>query len=481
MDKVVSHIKNFGAFYFLVAGFIALQYYRIFNLAPPPEYIWDNVYLWDWARNFGNLNFTTFVPDSHHQLRWGNWGFAALLIKLFSDEILYYYLATVIPSSLAVIIFIYIAWRHAGILGALAFITLWYYDALLYRATFQLLPSGAGLLPCALMLLLCVRLVKTQLLSPILLLALSATMFWLYGTKETHLAFLPAVMWLVFHFGGVRALFTLIAIMVVGYAAETYFFYRVDDNFSWLGRIHAVADGGQHVTIMTEHPYFIKEQQQYFDSGITMRWAQTGGVTPVIVFLAVVIAILVQGQQYRKDNSTYSIEQVLAMLVMSFVICTTFFVISVSPIRLGHGLVGRYVTLLLPLAYLLVIRYSATHLKDKPIRFKIAILAIIPFYIAPSIYRFDGYNKMSITEISQRYNNFGAKLKNYDCVRAKRKVVAMNQLDMVPQKYRLPEHHQLITNDQSFHLRHGYFIAKANAGKECKSTYTITRDITNYY
>lgn len=478
IPKTSYHLKTHFTLYVLLALFVLLQIYRVNNLAPAPEYIWDNIYLWDWARNFGRLDFTTFIADSHHQLRWGNWGFAGILIKLFSDEVLIYYLATVIPSSLGIAVFIYYAWKHVGVIGALIFISLWHFDALLFRATFQLLPSGAALLPSAIMLILCSHLIKIEKPNTPIILAISVTMFWLYGTKETHLAFLPGVIWLIYTFAGWRALGVLLTVFISGYLAETVFFYAIDSGFSLLGRIDAVVNGGQHVKIMTESEHYVGQQTQYFDSGVTMRWMKTSGVTPVVLFLSFCLSLLTLAKHHGKK---YSEQKVLAVLIASFFVCTTFFVISISPIRLGHGLVPRYATILLPFAYLLIILFIDDQLRDTPTRYKLAAIALIPFFIAPSIHRYSDYPNLSISEISNRYHDFGVKLQGYECARAKQKSIVMNQLDLTPFDIRTPNIQLMASKDENTIFKEGWFIAKTNLKKDCQSMFTITRNETMRY
>jgi hypothetical protein len=476
--KQASEYLGLAAILILLAG---LQLYRLQHLAQPLESIWDNVYLWEWARSFGQLDFTTFVADSHHQLRWGNWGFAAILIKFFSDEVIYYYLATVIPSTIAIGIFCYFAWRHIGVLGACLFIVFWYYDALLFRATFQLLPSGAALLPSAIMLLLLTNLSKRQASNTALLLSLSVTMFWLYGTKETHLAFLPAVAWLMFKYGGWRAIVILTAIMLGGYWAETLFFSSISPDFSPLGRIEALVNGGQHVKIMTESNHYVGQQTQYFDSGITMRWMASSGVTPVVLFLAFVVSLLVLGKQHDTSHDETSVQKIIALLIISFFVCSTFFVISISPLRLGHGLVPRYVTILLPFGYLLIIVFIIEQLNGSPLRYKLAMIALLPFFLAPSIHRYSEYPDISIGKVSKNYNKFGTLLHKYECVRAKQRSIVMNQLDFIPSSYRGANMVHMLGNDDNTVHQPPWFIAKADLSKDCESMYTITRNVTMRY
>ena len=478
----------------LILIVIGLQFFRVNYLAPAPEYIWDNIYLWDSARAFGHGDFANFVTDSHHQLRWGNWGFAALMIKLFSDEILIYYLSTIIPSTLAVLIFTYLAWRDIGLVAALAFIALWFFDALLFRATFQLLPSGAALLPLAVLVSLCLEIKRAGQVTTTSLVLTSITVFWLYGTKETHLAYLPGTLWLIYCVGGMRPIMVIGSAFALGYVFETMMFVSMNSEFSWLGRIHAVVNGGQHVELMTESTGYVNQQTRFFDSGITMRWVSTSGVTPLVVFFAYIFVLISQadkGNDIRDTRSERSdrLVTVLGALILSFLICNTFFILQINPIRLGQPLVPRYVTTLLPLAYLIIIAFLAQRSRHSSWLVKLGVLATIPFFVAPSIHRYGEYRSLSIFRISNDYHEFSRDLGQYQCVRARQRVILRNQLDLVLEQYRTPAVQALIGADipadsesiPQIVMEPPWFVAKPNANTECSSVFTIHRNTTMRY
>jgi len=476
---------------------IALQFFRINYLAPAPEYIWDNIYLWDSARSFSHGNFSNFVIDSHHQLRWGNWGFAAILIKLFSDEIVIYYMSTIIPSTLAILIFTYLAWREIGWFAALAFIVLWFFDALLFRATFQLLPSGAALLPLAVLTLLCVEVKRRQQVTLALQTLVAVAIFWLYGTKETHLAYLPGVLWLLYTVGGVRPIVFISVTFAFGYIAETILFFSINSNFSWLGRLHAVMSGGQHVQLMTEEARYIAQQTRFFDSGITMRWVSTSGVTPLAIFFGYIFALLsLGGKEHMPPMARDTKVQdgrlflnVLAVLVLSFLVCNTFFVLQLNPIRLGQPLVPRYATTLMPLVYLIIVAFLSQQSRKSTWLVKVALFATIPFFVAPAIDRYTKYRTLSIFRISNDYHEFSRNLSEYQCVRAKQRVILRNQLDLVLQEYRTPAVQELLRADipasselvPQIVMEPPWFVAKPNAHTVCESVFTIHRTTTNRY
>ncbi len=494
MNKISFNPSMVFGIIVLVIIVVGLQYFRISYLAPAPEYIWDNIYLWSSARSFGHGDFSSFLVDSHHQLRWGNWGFAAVLIKLFSDEIVIYYFSTVIPSTLAILIFTYLAWRDVGWFAALAFIALWFFDALLFRATFQLLPSGSALLPLAILVALCVEVKRKEQITLALHILIAGTVFWLYGTKETHLAYFPGALWLIYTVGGIRPIIFICSALALAYVGETVMFKAMNPDISWLGRIHAVMNGGQHVQLMTEEARYVAQQTRFFDSGITMRWVYTSGVTPIAIFLGYIFALLSQVGNRQEVLSTQEekskrLIRVLSLFTLSFLICNTFFIIQIDPIRLGQPLVPRYATTLMPMVYLLIVSFLAQQSKGSSWLVKVGFLATIPFYVAPGIHRYSEYRTLSIFKISNDYHEFSRELGQHQCVRAKQRVILRNQLDLVLEQYRTPRVSALIGADipaesesiPQIVMEPPWFVAKPDANTVCTSVYTIHRDTTMRY
>jgi hypothetical protein len=468
---------------FVVALVCGLQFVKLFYLTPLPEYTWDNVYLWDWARSVSNGDYLNFVADSHHQLRWGNWSFATLLISAFSDEVLFYYLATFIPSSLAYLLFSMFAWRYIGLTGAILFALLWFLDALLFRASFQLLPSGSGLLPLAILFGLALSALEANKVELSRAIGIGVVIFWLYGTKETHLAYIPGLLLLIYQVGGVKPVATILSVIFCGYIVETIAFGQLSNEFSSFGRIASLVDGGQHVKLMTESGLFVNPQNQYYDGGITMRWLLVSGVTSIPVFIGFIFSLfvisddrqLVNGRDKDSDLRLKKLLRVCAYFIVSFLIFTSFFVISVDPIRLGQPLVPRYVTTLLPFLYLVIIAYLVQQSLDKSIGYKLALLAIMPFFAASSIERISNYKTYSAVGLSESYNKFSQDLIRYECISATQQSIVMNQLDLIPLKYRDFRLNLMINNEAVFDPKLGRYVVKTLNDKECQSMYKIHR------
>lgn len=329
----------------------------------------------------------------------------------------------------------------------------------------------------------CVNILKTHSLERLHLVLLSLVVVWLYGTKETHLAYLPAILLIVLRVGGVRAVGTLVVIFCAAYVLETLAFKSMT-AFSWFGRVYAIVNGGQHVALMTEHAGYVAGQTRYFDAGITMRWVATSGVTAIPIFFAFTFALFCRAKAVQASmaaDKRAPLLETLSLFIISFIVCNTFFIISLDPIRLGQPLVPRYVTTLLPLAYMMCIAYAAMMAAGSSRLLKIGLIAIIPFFIAPSIDRISKYRDIGIQRIANSYDAFGAELIEYECVRNAQKVILMNQLDLVPMRYRDERLNLLITKDDHVVEEPPFYVAKTDPAKECQSVYTIGRGHTMRY
>jgi len=488
-------LPRWGLFTLIVAVYLWGQWYKLFYLAPPPANIWDNVVLWDWARSFMMGDFSVFENDSHHRLRWANWAFPALLIQVFSDDVLNYYLSSAIPTILASLVFAYFVFRYIGVWQTALFLILWYYDSELFFATFQLMPTSQSLLPISILLMLFTHTVTkgeagatntstpvgtTSKISTPMAVAMSVCIFWLYGVKETYMAFLPAVMWLMWKIGGSQPLKVLGVVFVVGYILETLFFNWISDGFPALGRIYAVANQGSHVKIMLGDPRYVAQQTRFFDSGITMRWAVAVGMSSIAYYTAFLFALLTMAQRQKIPTNTYKPEHIIAVFLLSFMLFTTIFILPVYPIRLGHGLVSRYLAIGLPFSYIIGLWYLTEQIKDNKLWLKLAASLIVLFYVAPAINRFAEYPRSSIAKEALFYRDLGNVINQYDCFRARSLPILSNELTLVPFKFKEPQIHALTrTKDATAEER--LYMFKVNEAAECANKYTFSRKSPNRY
>lgn len=478
LKKIKSIPWNASSTQLLVIGllFLLFQAHKIFYLAPEPDNIWDNVYFWDWARKFAHGEYDTFIAGSHHLLRWASWAFASALIWMFSDEVLYYYLATIIPSTIGGLVFTYIAWRYIGFFSAVIFTLLWYFDGGIFRATFQLLPTGAMFLPISLCLLVLTRVAEKKKITTLQVFLVSIIALWIYGVKETYLAFIPGVMMVLWHYGGGRAILTFCLIMILGYLGETLFFKSLSDDFSWLGRVWMLFNDGKHLNFMLESKSQVAGQNRYFDSGITMRWARAPGIYSTFFFAGFIAALSSFSGRFRLSSvKNYTPHHVISILLLSFMVCTTFFIVSISPLRVGQGNIFRYIVIGLPFCYLIILWLCSKIFEDESLLLKVGVLAILPFLFAPSINRFIRYPTISIVELSESYNKLGQEIADHTCVRAYKLSILRNQLDLIPLNYRSATLNEIIDNNKNDFRQSRRYLAIKTPESTCTQMFTLKR------
>ena len=343
-------------FLWIALVFLAAQVLKFFFLLPEPEIGGDAALKWQLARDLasGSLEVVRSrdVLD-HHYLRWGSWGPAALLIRLFGDGIAIYFLSTAVLSTLAGLVFLWLFHRHFGVTGALLFGTIWYFDPQIYRATFQLLPSGAGLMPLALLILVLDRYCSDRLSKTGLVVLSAVALFWLYGAKETNAFFVPGALAAVWLFASARAAFGLLILGTALYFAEALALSALLDRPLPGGRLLALLLQGGHVDAMSANPALIREQVALWDAGILSRWYTVKPFHIPIYFGAIVCFFYFVARRIRTPPSERSeaVSLAVALIGISFVLLTSFFIISLDPVVLGQPLRPRYLTILIPLAF----------------------------------------------------------------------------------------------------------------------------------
>ena len=337
--------------YLILAVFVLFQMLKFYYLVPEAETGGDAAVKWRLAKDLANGSLEVFrEPEfvNHHYLRWAGWLFPLLLVTSFGDSVVLYFASTAIPTSLAAIIFTTIIFRHFGPVFAALFALIWLVDPELNRATFQLLPTGAGLLPLALIVLIFQRFTEEKLSPTELVSGVAIGLFWLYGAKETNIFFAPGLFFSIWVLAGWRHAFTFAAAFTALYAIEAVILSAMLGKVMIGGRlIELLLGSGLHVNIMLE----VSALSERWDAGIFSRWYSVRPVhipiyTPaIIIFFAVSIRYL-----FRLPASPLKrLILCVSLMCLSFAIMTSFFFVSLDPIKLGQPIVSRYIAIILPL------------------------------------------------------------------------------------------------------------------------------------
>jgi len=356
MDATAQH-DTARAFYLIVAIFVAAQVFKFIFLVPEAETGGDAAMKWNVARELAQGSAELFRGSdfiSQHYMRWASWALPMALIWLFSDEIVIYYLSTALPSTLAALIFVYVSFRNFGPVPTLVLAILWFFDPQLYRATFQLLPTGAGLLPLALIVLTFQRFGDGKLSDRGLTIWLVVLLFWLYGAKETNIFFAPGLFFAIWLLSRAKYAFGFALGFVALYAVEAVGLSLLADKALLGGRMmELLAGGAVHITAMREAEVLVREQEALWDAGILSRWYNVSPFHIPVYALSIPAFIYLVVRHIRTPPETGGAKLAfgVAMMALSFVLLTSFFIVSLDPVRLGQPLRSRYLAILLPLSY----------------------------------------------------------------------------------------------------------------------------------
>ena len=165
----------------------------------------------------------------------------------------------------------------------------------------------------------------------------------------------------------------------------------------------------------------------------------------LLYFTSFLFSLFILSDSNRKENyyGAWSALRVTSLLLISFMVFTTFFIISIDPLWVGQPFVSRFLAISLPLSYIIILGFIACYMKSKPRLWLIAPLIIIPFYLSPSINKYIRFSKQgnSIGERAACYRTFAKRLEEADCLRSRtnKKYKMLKYVpQLIPRKYKTP-------------------------------------------
>ena len=107
---------------------------------------------------------------------------------------------------------------------------------------------------------------------------------------------------------------------------------------------------------------------------------------------------------------------------------------------------------------------------------------MLPFFLAPSIHRFQHYTPDNIVSIAKKYEKLGESFGKADCVRSRNRMIMLNELGLMPQEYRSYPIKGKAVNDLSIVESNGqWFTIYRNEEKTCENPLSIPlRPIDRY-
>lgn len=446
----LNFYKNFKLadelfFYLVIFFYFIFQTIKFINFAPDIEYGGDAIRYWVYAKDLVFDENTFKNSASLIEVRWGIWIMPFLLIKIFSSDIVFYYLSNFIAFNLGVIFILLSVKRN---LDVLSFSFLCFFIAIsseLYRFNYQLLPSTFTILTLGLSIFCFLKFMNSKqniIKKEIYFLLFVFSCFWLYGVKETNLAFIFGFLLLIYFFEK-KYIFKFIFYLFLLYVLETIILNLLLENFSILGKLHHLLI---NTSKMTDYINLSNAYDNFYDRGITQRWYAARQNNVVIYFISF-ISIL----YFLNFENKNKVLIVFILLGLSFVILTSFFIISLNPIVIGQPLDSRYTSPYILIAYILVIFFMKDLFNkfiDIKLNFKktffnlLAIILIIIFFIAPDIngnrfnFAYGDYRVKNIKDHINFYNNLPKRIENSGCIQSGNGKRLKYSLQMIPNEKR---------------------------------------------
>ncbi len=401
MNEINNH-KSYRNITILLTLTFVIIFIKIFTQGIVISLGGDELLKWGLANDFNF--FQTHLSFTHHEMRWSHW-LQTKIFTIISDDFWSYYLSSIIPLTLGILIISLSVLRVAGILPAILFIIISSFDQNLLNLSFKLLPSNGTLLPLAILIFLLLkenfRLDNFKNIFIVLILCI-----WMYGIKETNIFFVPGIMYLIFLHGGVRYLVQFIFLFFSFYVIETLMFvYHADGPMSTLGRFHQLFNIGNE---------YIFDRMKNYDSNIlnlnaqVNKWTNSKNSYIYISLMFILINNFIISKSFNNKLANLN----FSYPIISFIIFSTFMI--------GQAFNERYWFILIPIFYANLIVLLYFFFKKVNIVLKCFIVLffflILNNTIIKNIYN-SIYNPNSLVSIIEDYNYAQKKILDADCVK----------------------------------------------------------------
>ena len=438
MSKVFSFLDNFvesqfkeasfKSYLFILGIIIFFFYLHFFNLVPFLALTPDPVIMLNFLDSGQRIDFSD--ATTHHQLRWGSYAilyFLSLFTGGFSLELIT--ITSGVSFFIAISILSLVCLREIGFFPALCFLLFVFTSKALNLEIFSWSVVNQALIPLSLLVLLICELTKNPnlKLGPIYMALLC---FWLYGVKETNLFFFPLLLFLNFFFSNksfyLKAILTFVSLLIL----ETFLIYIFSENNYPFGRlVGLMSSSSGHLQVMKAGEY-TPEQAKSIGSIentflIFYRWYSARGWDTTIIYFSSILSIL-----FLFGRNEKLLPKIISSLILSFFFFTTFFIVSIFPPVLGQPMHTRFLTILLPLSYLIIcfgIKELILNAKNKFMAISFFSLILFTFMSKP-VYQLifvDGdwgylslksHYGFSVRDRREQLEEFYEILKKVDCV-----------------------------------------------------------------
>ncbi|MGB7341143.1 MAG: hypothetical protein WBC91_19760 [Phototrophicaceae bacterium] len=317
----------------------------------------DALFNWENAKRLANEGGD--LGTSHHALRWFSVIIETSIISIAGESPNLYYAGPLISMTLFLIIFSYLiddlfGWVYVGL-----FLLATIFSIQLWRQTFQILPTQAGLTALSLFALCYYFHWKTNRWLWFIVAVIALFLF--YGAKFPHAFFFPGFVLALLLQRKYSHIVVFFAVFGILFGIETILINQFNSGQLPFGRLQGLFSSSTRSNLLTLESY-----SGWTITTLLSRWENTTPVeelyyllyflvTPVLVWLT--FASNFFPKAFTQNNKIADLLknpylQTLLWMGISFAVCITFFVVSINPLRPGLSMRPRYIAILLPFVFI---------------------------------------------------------------------------------------------------------------------------------
>ena len=374
-----------------------------------------------------------FDYRDHQHWRWGSYIIYKIFLLFFDQNFITITSTSLVLFLLSALLFTYCVHINLGLFFSLIFTIFWITSKSLNYEIFSFSVVNQSLLPLA-VLMFCMQRIKQNDLNLLNAIIISVVFFWLYSIKETNVFFFP----LLFFFNNIRHnlnfVLKIILICLFFYFLETVFFNFLTDEQIFFGRIFSLLSDKSPVFNEMADMEYAKMHGVNFNLEkfflIFYRWYSAREWDTTIFYFSFIFSIvfLLNRESYYLSKNNFKILN--SLLVLSFFLFTTFFIISLFPPILGQPLNTRYLTVLLPFSYISIIIFIKIFINQSSYKLLSIILLsiVLTTFLSRPIFSLltidENFHYLSFTRhkgnsVFDRYNQYNKlynSLNKYDCL-----------------------------------------------------------------
>ena len=379
---------------------------------------------------FINKDFE-FEIRNHHHLRWGSY----IIYKISSFFIDQNFVTITITSFIifvfSILIFTYCVHINLGLLYSVMFVIFWITNKSINLEIFSFSVVNQTLLALSILFFYLQRL-KTSNLSILHAFLLGLILFWIYGIKETNIFFFPLLLFFKIFRKNLLFVLKVVVIIIILYALESIFinYLSLDQNFIF-GRIASLLSGEtEHKDIMIGLTY--EGIDTYFEKFflIFYRWYSARDWDTTIFYFSFLLSIYFLFSKEDDDIIKNNFSIINSLLILSFFLFNTFFLISLFPPILGQPFNTRFLTILLPFSFISVIIFLKIIIDKSShnfLSFLLICIVLLTFFSRPvySLLKIDedwGYLSLlshkdnSVWDRYEQFDKLYNDIDHYDCL-----------------------------------------------------------------